>query len=90
MSPLLRKRNGSVVYAERNPDGSWFEMPAPDDQPVPFSAPIRRNGSFTAQSSAPESVRQYMREIGKRGGKARAARHSRAEIAAWGRVRRKK
>jgi hypothetical protein len=83
MSPLLRKRDSTVVQAMHNPDGSWFEMLAPDDAPpapVPVIAPPSATGG---------DVRQFLREIASRGGKARAARHSREELAAWGRVRRK-
>ena len=73
----LRKRDGSVVYAIRNPDGSWFEAPpdfAPEDQPIRASSLLR----------------EFLREIGRKGGQSRARRHSREELAAWGRVRRKK
>ena len=30
MSLRLFQRDGSVVYAIHNPDGSWVEWPAPD------------------------------------------------------------
>jgi general stress protein YciG len=62
------------VYAIRNPDGSWFEAPpgiAPDDQPIRASSLLR----------------EFLREIGRKGGQSRARRHSREELAAWGRVR---
>jgi hypothetical protein len=88
MSPWLRRRDGSVVYAERNPDGSWFEMPAPCDPPSFTSPPVPVTPP-TEKPSMPASVRQFLREIGKGGGHARAARHSRDEISAWGRVRHK-
>lgn len=55
-------------------------MPAPDDT----------SGAPPSVTLAPAgSVSQFLREIASRGGKARAARHSREELAAWGRVRRK-
>jgi general stress protein YciG len=73
----LRKRDGSVVYAIRNPDGSWFEAPL---DLIPGSQPIR----------ASSLLREFLREIGRKGGQSRARRHSREELAAWGRVRHKK
>jgi hypothetical protein len=84
MSPLWRKRD-----AIRNPDGSWFEMPEPDEAPVASS---ELEHVVTSPSLTPVvggSVSQFLREIASRGGKARAARHSREELAAWGRVRHK-
>jgi hypothetical protein len=81
MSPLSRKRDGSVAYVIRNPDGSWFEMPVPDEPP---SAPLPVITMPSATSAPAGSVSQFLREIASRGGKARAARHSRAELAAWG------
>ena len=42
------------------------------------------------QSFSPADVRQFLCEIGKLGGQARAQRHSREELAAWGRVRHRK
>jgi hypothetical protein len=80
MSPWLTKRNGTLSYGFHNPDGSWFEVPVPDKAP---SAPT------SATSSPSGNVRQFLREIASRGGKARAARHGREELAAWGRVRHK-
>src|SRR5262249_31113122 len=96
MAPWLRKRDGTISYGFRNPDGSWFEMPAPEDeQPSANKAggALAVNGVAPARpSSAPAdgvtSVQQFLREIGRRGGQARAARYSREEIAQWGRVRR--
>jgi hypothetical protein len=88
MGYRLKRRDGSVVHAMRNPDGSWVEMPAPSDQPSATSASAPESGA-TAATYAPGSIREFLREIGRRGGKARAARHSRDEIAAWGRVRHK-
>lgn len=94
MSPLLRKRDGSVAYAIHNPDGSWFEMPAQDAQTQAsgnrLPASPRQVVTADAKNSAPDPVRQFLRDIGKRGGQARASRHSREQIAAWGRVRHKK
>jgi hypothetical protein len=58
MSPLWRKRNGAVAYVIRNPDGSWFEVPSPDEAP---SAPP------SATSSPNGNVRQFLREIASRG-----------------------
>jgi hypothetical protein len=82
MGQSVRKRDSSAVHAVHNPDGSWFEIP--DDPPVAASAPVP-----SGTSSPAGSVRQFLREIASRGGKSRAARHSRAELAAWGRVRHK-
>jgi hypothetical protein len=80
MTYWLRKGDGSIVYALRNPDGSWVEFPAFDEPPA-------AQPSASAQIGSAMSIRQFLREIGRRGGQARAARHSRAELAAWGRVR---
>ena len=77
------KRDGSISYGFRNPDGSWFEIPVQDDQAI--TAPV----SSADQVSTAGNVREFLREIGRKGGLARAARHSGEEIAAWGRVRNK-
>jgi hypothetical protein len=90
MTYRLRKPDGSVVEAFRNPDGSWVEIPTlpnpsrrvEEATPVP-AAP-------TAPLTAREHVREFLRGIARRGGKTRAARHNRDEIAAWGRVRHKR
>jgi hypothetical protein len=87
MGYWLRKRDGSRVYAMHLPDGSWLELPAPDDRPLVASAPVPEVGPPLPQPSTPENVRRFLREIGRRGGQARAARHSRDELAAFGRVR---
>ena len=68
MSPWRRRRDGSIVYAERNPDGSWFEMPAPCDPPS-FTSPPVPVTSATEKPSMPASVRQFLREIGRPGAK---------------------
>ena len=47
MSPPLRKRDGTSVH---NPDGSWFEMPAPDEAPV---APSELEHVVTSPSLTP-------------------------------------
>jgi hypothetical protein len=57
--------------------------------PSASTSPAAASASPVPPRSAPEHVRQFLRKIGQRGGQARAARHSRDEIAAWGRVRRK-
>jgi hypothetical protein len=87
MGYFLRKRDGSRVYAMHLPDGSWFEMPPPDDAPSAASVPVPEIASPRAQPFTPGGVRQFLREIGKRGGQARARRHSRDELAAWGAIR---
>jgi hypothetical protein len=33
MSPLRRKPDCTIIDAMRNPDGSWFDVPATDDPP---------------------------------------------------------
>ena len=81
------KRDGSISYGFRNPDGSLFELP-PDDQPSSWSASVELAPS-SASASASGNVREFLREIGRKGGLARAAKHSREKIAAWGRVRKK-
>ena len=80
MAYRKRKLDGSVVYAMRNPDGSWVEFPAPEEQAATQQATSAQMGTAT-------SIRQFLRQIGRRGGQARAARHSHAELASWGRVR---
>ncbi len=87
MSPLLRKPDDSVVEVFRNPDGSWFEVP--EVRPHAAIASGSKIVSPAGHSVAPESIRQFLREIGRRGGQARAARHNREELSAWGRVRNK-
>ena len=86
---MLRKRDGSRVNAIRQPDGSWFETPAPDDTTFAVRIPLPEITLLSAQPLTSGNVRQFLREIGKRGGQARARRHSRDELAAFGRVRRK-
>ena len=87
MSPLLRKPDGSVVEVFRNPDGSWFEVPQFRPHVPSVSQP--KPASSAARPLSLENVRQFLREIGRRGGQARAARHTREELSAWGRVRNK-
>ena len=90
MTPLWRKRDGSIVEVTRNPDGSIVEIPIASAQPVLSAMRVTNAGqSFTVEPSAPGNVRQFLREIGRRGGQARAARHSREDIAEWGRRRHK-
>jgi hypothetical protein len=94
MNTRLSRRDGSGIYAIHNPDGSWVEIPAWDsDSSAPsVRAPEvpRQTATAHAKASSPENVRQFLREIGSRGGQARASRHSREELAAWGRVRHQK
>jgi len=94
MSYRIRKRGGTISYGFYNPDGSWFEVPAPDTQPLAApvaqaARPIPIPQEKGLVDRPPDSIQQFLRDIGKRGGQARAARHSHAEIAAWGRVRHK-
>lgn len=89
MSPWMIKRDGSVVFGIRNPDGSWWEIPARYDLPPAMNAPPPGTASSASQSSPTGNVREFLREIGKRGGQERARRHSRDELAAFGRVRHK-
>src|ERR1700682_2484618 len=56
-----------------NPDGSRLNIP---DSDVPDS-----------RVRAPAHVREFLREIGKRGGRERARRHTREELSTWGRTR---
>ena len=77
----MLKRDCSVSYGFYNPDGSWVELPNPDDQP---------SSASLDQVAAPCNVRQFLRQIARKGGLARAAKHNREEIAAWGRVRHKR
>jgi hypothetical protein len=77
----LLKRDGSISYGFHNPDGSWVEIPWQDDQPI--SAPV----SSQAQVSTAGNVREFLRQIGRKGGLVRASRHNRQQLAAWGSVR---
>jgi len=86
----LIRRDGTVSHGFHNPDGTWFEVPYTSHRPSASSRSAPEVSPPIAQSSAPGEVRQFLREIGRRGGKSRAARHTRAEIAEWGRVRRKR
>jgi hypothetical protein len=67
------------------PDGSRWAIP----DWTPVAPPCRVAASPMQWHTSPDVVRQFLREIGRRGGKARAAQHSRDEIAAWRRVRHK-
>ena len=78
MAYRITKRDGSVVYAMRNPDGSLVEFSAEE---------MADRQAASAQMDAATSIRQFLRQIGRRGGQARAARHGHAELASWGRVR---
>ena len=84
------KRDGSISYGFRNPDGSLFELPQDeDDEPRSRSAPVEQVAPLTGSATASGNVREFLRQIGRKGGLARAARHSGEEIAAWGRLRKK-
>jgi hypothetical protein len=87
MTYRLRKPDGSVVDAFRNPDGSWVEIPELPNPARPAGESMQQIAAPTAEMSPREHVREFLRGIARKGGKARAARHSRDEIAAWGRVR---
>jgi hypothetical protein len=76
MSPIWTMPDGSRLYI---PD-SEPTIPSPSGSGQRVDVPT---------SALPEQVRRFLRENGRKGGQARAARHSRDEIAAWGRVRRK-
>ena len=86
MSPTIRMRDGSVVFRFHNPDGSWVEIPMPDgDSEAPNAAigeSLTRTAWPGARANTPESVSQYMRDIGSRDGKARASCHNREQLAA--------
>jgi len=82
----MLKRDGSISYGFFNPDGSWVELP-PDDRSNSGRAPVEQAPTPTTSVSAPTSVRQFLRQIARKGGLARAAKHNREEISAWGRVR---
>lgn len=56
-----------------NPDGSRLNIPD--------------SGVRPSRPRAPVHIREFLREIGKRGGQERARRHIREELADWGRVR---
>jgi hypothetical protein len=89
MSYRMIKRDGTLSYGFHNPDGSWVELPAPDGEPRTWSAPVPEIRATATHLSPPEHVRQFLRNIASKGGQSRARRHSRSELAAWGRVRHK-
>lgn len=60
---------------------------APAKETLP---PLRRSTVEVLAPYASTQVCDFLRQIGRLGGKARARRHSREELAAWGRVRHKK
>jgi hypothetical protein len=90
MTRMVRKADGSIVRAivraMRNPDGSWFEMPEPKEQ---ASGNESANEIDSPAEHPPTllDVREFLREIGRKGGRVRASRHRREELAAWGRMR---
>jgi hypothetical protein len=65
------------------------EFPTPGEPQPARSAPAPEISPLQVTPSTLRDVHQFLREMGRRGGQARAARHSRDEIATWGRVRRK-
>jgi hypothetical protein len=86
-----------------NPDGSQQDIPDSDPTPqrrlvkagvwrvmrMPSGERIYVQESPGAPA-APLGQRAFMRKIASRGGRARATRHGRHELAAWGRMRRNK
>src|ERR1700693_2521316 len=64
----LQTKGKPMIFT--NPDGSRFYVPDAD-------------GVATAPRASAH-VREFLREIGKRGGQERARRHTREELASWG------
>jgi hypothetical protein len=68
---VRRKKGKPMIWT--NPDGSRCYVPEAE-------------GAATAPRASAH-IREFLREIGKRGGHERARRHAREELAGWGRVR---
>jgi general stress protein YciG len=88
------------------PDGSQWDIPALDSGPQPTALRTAgtwrvmtmpsgehlyvQESDAPASLAAPPNFRDFLRQIGSRGGQSRAIRHNRRELAAWGRTRRRK
>ena len=59
MAPWLRKRDGTLSYGFKNPDGSWVELP-PEDEEAVQTAPLQEHVQAVAPSTA-GNVRQFLR-----------------------------
>ncbi len=92
MSPWLRKRDGSVVWAVRMPDGSWCEYPPdfkPNIQPYPTMVRCDFSSRLNRASGVPDALRQFLREIGRRGRLERSRNHARRTVRGWIRFNRR-
>ncbi len=82
--PWRWKRDGIVDYVEPDGIGGWFEVP-PQYWPSP---PPARLGAAppnpdTSRPPAPVAARQFMRDIGRRGGHERCRNHARRTVRGW-------
>lgn len=62
--------------------GTWRTMTMPSGERL-----FVRESATPASLAAPPGFREFLRQIASRGGHSRAARHSRRQLAAWGRER---
>ena len=92
MSAWLRKRDGSIIYVERDGVGGWFEVPPrfwPDPLPVGLVPPKVDSGEPASKQPTPGAVRQFLREIGRRGGLQRCRNFARRFPRGWIRFQRR-
>jgi hypothetical protein len=92
--PWLRKYDGSVTYVERDGVGGWIEVPSkywPDPSPVaPAAVPPKPIGAVpTDKPTTPSEVRQFMCQIGRRGGLQRCRNFARRTPRGWIRFKRR-
>lgn len=85
MSPWLRKRDGSIVYVMRDGIGGWIEVPPQywPDPPRVAESPKPDRAEPTSDLATPCAVLQFMREIGRRGGRERCRNFARRTVRGW-------
>lgn len=92
--PWRWKYDGSVDYVERDGVGGWIEVPErfwPDPLPVaPAAVPAKPSGAGpTDKPTTPGEVRQFMCQIGRRGGLQRCRNFARRTPRGWIRFQRR-
>lgn len=87
--PWLWKYDGSVAYVERDGVGGWIEVPQrywPSPSPLaPAPAPVEP----ISKQPAPGDFREFMRDIGRRGGLQRCRNFARRTPRGWIRFQRR-